>query len=144
MKQFSIKLQLIIIITGLVIAFTACKGGGGDENGPSADISQIQGKTWSIQSVNGSTTDAQTFILREFTVNADGTVVSAKLYPDGTAEGTWTTSNATGGVLTLSSVGITFSATTISGNTLSGSIDIPAEFSGKTTGFTGEVVYTSN
>lgn len=141
MKQFSINLKVIILTLSLAIGFTAC-GGGGGESTPGTE--QILGKTWTISSVNGATTEVATFILQTFTISADGNTVSATYYPSGAPTSASWVSSGNSGTLTLDGTGITISDIVISGNTLSGTVNIPADFNGKTAGFNGSVEYTSN
>lgn len=130
----------ILFLFGIII--TSCGGGGGESPTPDV-ITNITGSTWTLSEVNGSSSSDEktTFLLQSFILNTDN-AYSATFYPNTSQSGTWSEVSAIAYNLLANGATISLSNVSITDNTLSASITIPAGVGGKTAEFSGTVTYT--
>lgn len=137
----------IIYIFGLIIllSFSAC-GGGGDNPTPETLESKLNNGNFTIQSATQNGTDVKNnFLLQGFTTPADKTS-NLTFYPSGGATGNWTTTSETTFNLTYSDetneYTLQFTNVSFEGNTLTGTVNIPANAGGKGTAIEVAVEYS--
>jgi len=137
----------ILYIFGLIlfISFSACKGGG-DSPSPETLESKLNNGNFTIQSATQNGTDVKsTFLLQSFTTPADKTS-NLSFYPSGGATGNWATTSETDFNLSYSDgtndYTLQFRNVSLEGNTLIGTVNIPANAGGKSTAVEVVVEYS--
>lgn len=130
----------LLLVFLLTLPLGGCPGSKKNNNTPPSLASQLQGATWTIAS--SSVPSAATFAVQRITLNADGTS-STVVYPatTGTA-GTWTADTGSATLTVVAGAAtFTFTNVSVSGNTASASITIPAGVAGKVAAVTTNVTY---